>query len=187
MIGAFLGQNKKILTFIALVIALALLPSLSFASPFGHGKFGADVPFGSATSISISLGGDVQLALTPDGSNFKGSSSHIVTVTSTDVVGYYLYARTNGGTSMTNGSATIAASSNSSASPLAVGTWGYNLTGSATDFLGLGATSTLLVNADGPYKNGNPTTITYGALVGPTQEAGTYSVAITYTAVAKNQ
>jgi hypothetical protein len=166
---------------------LLLFPSITFASPFGQGKFGADVPFGSATSISIDLGGDVQLALAPDGDNFSGTQSHVVTVTSTDVVGYYLYAHTNGGTSMTNGGASIPASSNSSASPLAVGSWGYNLSGSATNFLGLGGTSTLLVDANGPYKNGNPTTVTYGALVGPTQEAGTYSVAVTYTAVAKNQ
>jgi hypothetical protein len=48
-------------------------------------------------------------------------------------------------------------------------------------------TSSLLVDANGPFTSGNPTTITYGALIGPTQEAGTYSVPITYTAVAKNQ
>lgn len=182
-----LAPKKNVLIVGLFVMLASFFPSVALASPFGHGKFGADVPFGSATSISISLGGDVQLSLAPDGSNFKGSNSHIVTVTSTDVVGYYLYAHTNGGTNMTNGSATIPASSNSSAAPLTVGTWGYNLTGSATDFLGLAATSTLLVDANGPYKNGNPTTVTYGALVGPTQAAGTYSVAVTYTAVAKNQ
>ena len=187
MIATTLARRRRMLWCTIFVAVLSLFPTAALASPFGQGKFGADVPFGSATSLSISLGGDVELTLAPDGNNFKGSNSHIVTVTSTDVVGYYLYAHTNGGTNMTNGSATISASNNSSASPLAVGSWGYNLTGSTTDFIGLGASSTLLVDANGPYKNGNPTTVTYGALVGPTQEAGTYSIAVTYTAVAKNQ
>lgn len=183
MLSLFL---KGILGTFLLAILLSVPASVS-ASPFGQGKFGANVPFGSNTSISIDLGGDVQLALTPSGGNFSGTQAHTVTVTSTDVVGYYLYAHTTGSTSMTNGSASIPASSNSSAGSLAVGTWGYNTSGSTANFLGMGNANSLLVDADGPYKNGNPTTVTYGALVGPTQEAGTYSVAITYTAVAKNQ
>ncbi len=177
---------KKSAVLLAL-FGVLLMPSTVFASPFGHGKFGADVPFGSATSISINLGGNVQLPLAPDGNNFKGTGSHTVTVTSTDVVGYYLYSHTTGSSSMTSGGASIPASSNSSAAPLSVGSWGYNLTGSTTDFIGLASTSSLLVDAVGPYKNGNPTTVTYGALAPATQEAGTYSVAVTYTAVAKNQ
>ena len=181
-------MKSRLLQGILLLVILPLLIAIPVgASPFGQGKFGADVPFGSDTSISIDLGGDVQLALTPNSGNFSGSQAHTVTVTSTDVVGYYLYTHATGSTSMVSGSASIPASNNSSAGPLAVGSWGYNLSGSTTNFLGMGNTSTLLVDADGPYKNGNPTTVTYGAFVGPTQEAGTYSVAITYTAVAKNQ
>jgi hypothetical protein len=71
--------------------------------------------------------------------------------------------------------------------PLAVGSWGYNTTGSTTDFLGMNATSVLLKDANGPFKNGDPVTVTYGALAPATQAAGNYSVAVTYTAVAKNQ
>jgi hypothetical protein len=88
---------------------------------------------------------------------------------------------------MTNGAATITASANSIAGPLAVGTWGYNTAGSTTNFLGMGSTSSVLKDATGPFKNGDITTVTYGALAGPTQEAGNYSVAVTYTAVAKGQ
>lgn len=171
----------------ALVLAIIALPSVAYASPFGQGVFGADVPFGSMTSISINLGGDVGISLAPDGSTFKGTGSHTVTVTSTDVVGYYLYAHTTGSSNMTSGNATIPASSNTSLGPLSVGSWGYNLTGSATDFLGMGPTSSLLKDASGPYKNGDGTTVTYGALTSNTQAAGSYSVAVTYTAVAKNQ
>ena len=83
--------------------------------------------------------------------------------------------------------ATIAASGNSVDGSLAVGTWGYNTTGSTTNFSGMGNTSSLLKNASGPFKNGDGTTVTYGALVSGTQEAGNYSVAVTYTAVVKDQ
>ena len=158
------------------------------ASPFGWGKFGANVPFGSATSLAISLGGNVAITMSPDGSNnFAGNGSHTVTVTSTDVVGYQLYAHTTGATDMTNNSATIPASSNGTATSLSLGTWGYNTTGSTTNFLGLPATSTLIKDANGPFTGGDSTTITYGAYVPATQPAGNYNVAVTYTAVAKNQ
>lgn len=170
----------------AIFIALSMSIS-AWASPFGQGVFGADVPFGSATSLAIDLGGNVTMTLAPSGGNFSGTSSHIVTITSTDVVGYYLYAHAIGSSSMTNGSYSIAASSNGSAAPLSVGTWGYNTTGSTTNFLGMGTTSSLLKNASGPFKNGDATTVTYGALASNTQEAGNYSVSVAYTAVAKDQ
>jgi hypothetical protein len=170
---------------IALTIAV-FIPSAAFASPFGQGVFGADVPFGSATSLSIDLGGDVSMALAFNGTNFSGNNSHIVTVTSTDVVGYYLYAHGTTTTDMTSGAAIIAASSNSSAAPLSAGTWGYNTSGSTTNFLGMPVGGALIKQGTGPFKNGDPTTVTYGALAGPTQPAGTYSVSITYTVVAQN-
>lgn len=178
---------RKVAAGIAAVAIVLLVSSPAGASPFGQGVFGADVPFGSNTSISINLGGNVALTLAPSGGNFSGTGSHVVTVTSTDVVGYLLYAHTTGSTNMTNTSATIPTSSNSSAAPLSVGSWGYNTSGSSTNFLGMSATSALLKDANGPYKNGDPTTVTYGTLVSNTQEAGNYSVAVTYTAVAKNQ
>jgi hypothetical protein len=182
-------MNKRALAWIVglATIISSLVSFTSYASPFGHGVFSADVPFGSMTSISINLGGNVALTLAPSGGNFSGSNSHTVTVTSTDVVGYYLYAHTTNSTNMTSGSATISASNNSSANPLSVGTWGYNTSGSSTNFLGMNATSVQLKDATGPFKNGDPTTVTYGALVSNTQAAGNYSVAMTYTAVAKNQ
>jgi hypothetical protein len=110
-----------------------------------------------------------------------------VIVTSTDTVGYYLYTHTTNGTNMTSGSDAIATSSNTSDTTLATGTWGYNTTGSTTNFRGMSGASALVKDADGPYKNGDNTTVTYGALVSSVQSAGTYSVPVTYTAVAKNQ
>lgn len=181
-----LRLTKRLLVFFGFGGLLLSAPSV-YASPFGQGVFGADVPFGSTTSISINLGSDVALSMSPSGGNFSGTGSHAVTVTSTDVVGYYLYAHTTASSDMVSGSTTIPASGNSSAMPLSVGSWGFNTTGSPTNFLGMGTASTLIKDAPGPYKNGDSTSITYGALVSNTQAAGNYSVAVTYTAVAKNQ
>jgi hypothetical protein len=174
------------ITVATLLAVLLVVPQPAHASPFGQGVFSADVPFGSATSISIALGGDVALNLTPSGGQFSGTGSHTVTVTSTDVVGYLLYLRPTTGTNLTNGSATISASSNGSAAALTEGTWGYNTTGSTTNFLGLSNGIAEIKNANGPYKSGDPTTVTYGALTGATQAAGNYTMAVTYTVVAKN-
>jgi hypothetical protein len=183
---SFLSVRKALLG--ASFLFILLLPSLPVhASPFGQGVFGADVPFGSATSLSINLGSNVSISLAPSGANFSGTGSHTVTVTSTDVVGYTLYAHTTGSTNMVNNSATIAASTNSTASALSVGTWGYNTTGDTTNFLGMGATNSIIKDATGPFETGDPTTVTYGALVSNTQPAGNYSVAVTYTAVAKSE
>jgi len=173
--------------FVVLACAAVLFSATNvLAQPFGQGVYGAHVPFGSLTSLSINLGGNVAIALTPSGSNFTGTGSHTVTVTSTDVVGYYLYAHTTGSTNMVNGAATIPVSSNTTAGPLSVGTWGYNTDGSS-NFLGMNSTGVLLKDASGPFESGDATTVTYGALVNNTQAAGTYTTAVTYTVVAKNQ
>ncbi len=180
-------MKAKLLGVVGLaVIVAALLPRTVFASPFGQGVFGADVPYGSATSISISVGSDVSIPLTFDGTNFTGNGSHVVTVTSTDVVGYDLYAHGTTTTNMSNGAATIAASANGTATTLAVGTWGYNITGSASNFLGLPTGGALIKHGTGPFKSGDATTVTYGVVAGPTQPSGSYSIAMTYTVVAVN-
>lgn len=158
------------------------------ASPFGQGVFGADVPFGSDTSMSIALSGPVSIVATDQGNGtFAGTGSHTVTVTSTDVVGYRLYTYAPGGTTMTSASDTIAASANSTAAALATDTWGYNTAGSTTNFIGMTTTPMVIRDASGPYKNGDATTVTYGVKVGKTKGAGNYSTAVVYTAVNKSQ
>ncbi len=155
------------------------------ASPFGQGVFGADVPFGSATSMSIALGGNVSMNLTQSGSNLTGTGSHTLTVTSTDVVGYKLYAYSPSSTTMTNGSNTIPASGNGSPAPLSVNSWGYNTDGSS-NFVGMLTTPTLIKDTTGPFKNGDNTTVTYGALTNITKGAGDYTVNVVYTVAAEN-
>lgn len=165
-----------------------IIPEPAYGSPFGQGVFGADVPFGSSTSLAIDLGSDPSITLASDGPNtMSGSASHTVTVTSTDVVGYKLYARTVGSSDMVNGAASIPASGNSSPAALSLNTWGYNTSGSTTNFSGLSTNQTQIKDADGPFKNGDPTTITYGVRADITKPAGTYQVDVVYTAVAENQ
>jgi hypothetical protein len=179
-IGAGIGAILAFFTFLSV--------SPAQASPFGQGVFGANVPFGSATSLSINVGSDVTIPLTLNTGTFSGTGSHTVTVTSTDVVGYYLYVHTTSTTGMVNANgATIPASANGSPAALATNTWGYNTTGSTTNFLGMGLTSSVIKDASGPFTSGDSTTVTYGALTDTTQDAGSYSVAVTYTAVAKDQ
>jgi hypothetical protein len=169
----------------------ALLMLLSFsqtaaAAPFGSGSFGNDTPFGNTTSLGITLGGDVDLSLTPDGGNLSGAGSTSVTVTTTAAEGYGLYMYANGSTAMTSGSASIPVSSNGTEAPLAVNTWGYNTDGSATNFLGLSTLPTQIKSGDVPFPSGDVTTVTFGVLADTTKEAGNYSVDVTYTAVALN-
>jgi hypothetical protein len=177
---------NRILRLRVTVLALVLVASLQLsvaAAPFGEGKFGADIPFGSATSLAIALGGDVSMNLIPSGGNFTANGSHTITVTSTDPVGYKLYTRSLGSTSMTSGSNTIPASSNSSAAPLTVNSWGYN-TDASSNFLGMTTVPALLKDATGPYKSGDNTTVTYGVLADITTGAGSYTTSVVYTAVA---
>jgi len=176
---------RPLLLLCGLCMVLSFAPSVA-ASPFGQGVFGAQVPFGAVTSLTIALGGNVNLSLTPSGATFTGSGSHTITVTSTDAAGYALYIYSAGSTALTNGAVTLPASGNSSAAPLATNTWGYNIDASS-NYIGLTATPVLLKTASGPYESGDNTTVTYGVLAGASQAAGNYTASVTYTAVALNE
>mgnify|MGYP003620970032 CR=1 FL=1 len=161
------------------------LQQVALAQPFGVGLFGEDVPFGSETSLSIALSNVADVPLTPSGGTFSGTGSHTVTVTSTDVVGYDLYVNTTAGTAMSNGTHTIPASANATLAALSVNSWGYNTTGSTTNFKGMTTTQALINSGTGPFTSGTPTNVTYGALIDITKSAGTYSVDVTYTAIGR--
>lgn len=183
MLGSLYDKLQRVLIVAALGFGVFSFVPVAAASPFGEGVFGANVPFGSQTSLSISLGGNVNLSLSPNGGTLSGSGSHTISVTSTDVVGYSLYIYCVGSTNMVNGGTTIPASANGTAAPLATNTWGYNINGSS-NYVGVTTTPSLLKTATGPYKNGDNTTVTYGVLTDSTKSSGTYSVSVTYTAVA---
>lgn len=162
---------------------LVSLQGVAYAQPFGVGVFGEDVPFGDETSLSIGLSNEIDMDLDPDGSLFRGTGSHDVTVTSTDVIGYDLYVHATTDTFMDNGTDTVDASANSAPDPLAVNSWGYNTSSSTSDFIGMSATQDLINSGNGPFKEGDSVTVTYGALLDITKSSGTYSVDVTYTAV----
>jgi hypothetical protein len=187
MVMKRLFKKIKILLYIAYAgLAFVAFTPQVHAIPFGQGTFGHDL-FGSATSLSVALSGNVNLNLTSNGSQFTGSGSHTITVSSTDVIGYSLYAYASNGNTMTaSGGATIPASANSTAGPLAVNTWGYNIDGSG-NYLGMGTTPTLVKTAAGEYRSGDTTTVTYGVLTNSIQQPGSYSVSVVYTAVCLSQ
>lgn len=170
---------------LAIIATFSLFEGIVGASPFGAGVFGEDVPFGSATSISITTDSNVAIIASPSGSTFSGQGSHTITVTSTDVVGYELYIKNTSSTNMSNGTDTIPTSGNGAPAALAMNSWGYNTNGSS-NYTGMTLSDTLIKNVSGPYKNGDNTPITYGILANTTKSSGTYLLGVTYTAVAKS-
>lgn len=152
------------------------------ASPYGVGKYSADVPYGGQTQLSISTSGNVALAVTPSDTGTLASASGTVTVVSTDVVGYKLYVRSLSSTDMTNGVSVIPASGNGTPATLAVNTWGYNLDDSS-NYVGMTLSDVLIRSATQPYVSGDVTTVTYGVKVDNAKAAGAYSNSIIYTAV----
>jgi hypothetical protein len=157
-------------------------PGLALAQPFGTGKFGANVPYGSQTSLTISTSGDVTISVTPTDAGTLGTASNTVTVTSTDVVGYQLYINSLSTTNMTNGAYTLPASANGVAGALSSDTWGYNTDGS-TNFVGMTTSQVLIKDGVGPFGSGDNTTVTYGVKVDNAKPAGNYSTTVVYTAV----
>ena len=171
---------------VATLLMLVSLSGTAVAAPFGAGSFGDDAPFGDTTSLAIALGGDVDLGLTLSGGTLSGTGSTGVTVTSNAAEGYGLYMYADGSSDMVSGSSLIPASTNGSNAPLSANTWGYNTTGSSTDFLGLSTLPTLIKQGTGPHTTGETTTVTFGVKADATQAAGDYSVSVVYTAVALN-
>lgn len=182
-------RKLKILAYAAYAgLALIAFTPVVHAAPFGQGQFGADVGFGSATSLSVALNGTVSLNLTSNGSYYSASGAHSVTVTSSDPVGYALYAYALDDSTMVSPSSgdTIPASTNSSAGPLGMNTWGYNLDGSS-NFMGLSTTPSVIKTSLGPFETGDTTNVTYGVKTDLTKTAGSYKVSVVYTAACLSQ
>lgn len=174
---------KKIFIFSVLaLLCLVFLSQPTQAQPFGVGLFGANVPFGSQTSLTISTSGNITIPVSPSDSGTLATGSGTVTVTSTDVVGYKLYIRSLTSTNLANGGATIPASANGSPAALAVDTWGYNTDGSS-NYVGLTLSDVLIRTGTGPYTSGDLTTVKYGIKVDNAKPAGNYSSTVIYTAV----
>lgn len=173
---------RVILAGLYIITILFSVEFTTYAQPYGQGKYSANVPYGSQTQLSINTSGDLAMSINPSSGSTLGTTSGTVTVTSSDVSGYSLYARANGSSSMINGSAVLGASSNVSAGALAVNTWGYNLDAS-TNFLGLTTSDSLLKTTSAPATTGDTTTVTYGVKIDTSKPAGAYTSSVLYTAI----
>lgn len=163
------------------LLFILIFTAKTLAQPYGKGVYGANIPYGSETSLAISTGGNVNLQVTPTDSGTLSTANNTVTVTSTDVVGYKLYIRALTNTNMVNGSSTIPASSNGTPAALSTNTWGYN-TDASTNFTGATLSDTLIKTATGPFSSGDITTVTYGVKLDNSKAAGNYTTTIMYTA-----
>jgi len=173
---------KFILTVLFISAINLIVVFTAGAEPYGEGKYNADVPYGGETQLSIATDGSVSIPITPTSSGTLGTGASVVTVTSTDTVGYKLYIRSLTTSNLVNGSSVLPASSNVTAGSLAVNTWGYNTTG-LTTFIGLTTSDVLLKSFTGPASTGDATTVTYGINIDQSKPAGSYSSDIVYTAV----
>ncbi len=167
--------------FFMIALSLSVTAPLISAQPYGKGLYGANVPYGSQTSLAISAGSTVNLQVTPTDSGVLATANNTVTVTSTDVVGYKLYIRALSNTSMVNGASTIAASSNGVPGALSTNTWGYNTDASA-NFTGATLSDVLIKTATGPFGTGDSTSVTYGVNIDNSKSAGNYATTLLYTA-----
>lgn len=182
-----LKRCKQLLVFGTFAfVAMVLWGGIAYGSPFGAGKYGANVPYGGETSLTIATNGDVTVPVTPSDSGTLASGTSTVTVTSTDVVGYKLYIRAKTSTNLANGASNIPASANGSPAALATNTWGYNTDGSS-NYVGITLSDVLIRTGTGPYSTGDQTSVKYGMKVDNTVPAGNYSTVVVYTAVPQTQ
>lgn len=175
-------MKKTIVFIIFLLITVINLisPSISHAAPYGKGVYGIST-YGAETSLTISVGSNVNISITPTESGVLASSSSSVTVTSTDVTGCILYIRALTSTDMNNLGALIPASANVALTPLVVNTWGYNVDGS-NDFIGISLTDTIFKSITGPIV-ASITSVKYGVKLDLVKPAGQYTASVVYTAV----
>jgi len=185
-------MKKKLTVFFLLAVVNVLTVStICYAQPYGKGLYGI-ITYGNQTSLSIStnaVDGYVTIpTITPITGGALGTATNIITVTSTDVMGYKLYIGASASTSMNNLGTPLITSVNAYANPatnpLAVNTWGYNVDGSVINFCGMPLNSSrqLIKTVTTPI-SGDNTTITYGLKIDMAKPAGNYSVSVIYTAV----
>lgn len=155
-----------------------------FASPYGAGMYGENVPYGGETSLTISTDGNVTIPITPNDAGEEATANNVVTVVSTDVIGYKLYIRATATALDHGGGYTIPAVGAPGA--LSVNTWGYN-TDAGASYTGVTILDVLILDALIPYPSGNITTVTYGVKVDNTKPAGNYTTTVIYTAVPQTQ
>lgn len=177
-----MNKTTWILAIILTLIFGVIISPISYASPYGKGVYGANVPYGGQTSLSIVTSGNVSIPITPTTSGVLATGTSIVTITSTDVMGYKLYIRALTNTNMNNLGSLLPASGNVTPLALATNTWGYNIDASS-NFVGITLVDTLIRSITVPASSGDATTLTYGMKLDLAKPAGNYVATVIYTAV----
>lgn len=178
---------KKLNTLLMIVVFLALYAGVAMASPYGAGLYGENVPYGSATSISLTTSVTVALSATPGGAT--ATNTDTVTVTTTDVDGYVLNLKdSDTNLNLVRVGATIVPTSGTFAVPAAIDSdsWGYRISTFAPDTYA-GITSSAgggdnIRTRTGPYTSGDETIVTYAVKVTATKMSGDYTDTVLYTA-----
>jgi len=205
MIQRFLHPSRPLL--IGIFIAASLLLPVSVTSAednYGEGDYGACTY--NTCGISLTSSAAVSLDITPGASTTCTTQKDTVTVTTDASTGYTLSMKNATTTSgLINGGSSIAATTGSQASPIALtaNTWGYRIDGLAgfgsgptaatsntsatsTVFAGIPTsvqTAAQLAATTVAAGSGDTTNVWYGACANTTLPAGTYSSTVTYTAV----
>lgn len=159
-----------------------VLPTLCLAQPYGKGVYGSNVPYGDLTSLSIATSGNISIPITPTSTGTQATGDSIITVTSTDVMGYKLYIRALSDTNMNNLGSLLPASDNTTPATLAINTWGFN-TDASNNFVGMTLSDVLIHSVSIPASTGDITTVTYGMNIDLAEPAGNYVASVIYTAV----
>lgn len=181
MIINSMNSIKFISLSMAIVIGLAFATTVS-AQPYGIGIYDSILPYGDETSLSISANGNILIPITPTVGNNLGKSTNVVTITSTDIIGYKLYIRSLANTYLENGSSQIPASANITPLALTTNTWGYNIDNSDS-FLGITNSDVLIKASSYPTPSGENTNVTFGVNVDLSKASGNYSAGVVYTVV----
>ena len=153
------------------------------------GLYNENVPYGSATSISITTSTTVGISITPAVGGATNTGDDTVTVTTTDVDGYVLNIKNNNDNqNLVNGASTLGPTSGTFASPAALdnNTWGYRIASFGAGTYAAVKTNTSggdnIKTTTGPDTGGDQTIVTFGVKVDLTKTSGEYSDTVTYTA-----
>jgi hypothetical protein len=200
---------KVICAVILVAAGFSLFSGLAAAysnGEYGSGTYGS-CEYGVNCSISLTSDGNISLDITPTASGSCTIHSDTPTVETDDSNGYTLtLADSSTSTALTNGSATISATSGTFGSPAALtaNSWGYRIDslgsfgsgptvdqtnvspGSAvfSDIVASDQTADTIASTSGAADPAVSTTVWFGACANTSVSSGAYTTQVLYTAVA---
>ncbi len=179
--------------------AVAIAPVIIASAATDNSTVTANI----GSTISVTSADTVSFSITPTAAGALSSDSDLVTVSTNSNAGYTLQiSSSDATTAMTSGGNTIAASSNTYATPAALenNRWGYavpggnfdasysaesNIESSITKWTGMPALGSLqTIKATGAPASNDTTTVWYAVEATVGQASGVYTEAVTYTATA---